>query len=191
MNHDFSSFFFTERRKNHNQTSEPIDQQIATNADKFSLYEEAINMNPLADINFLCKVFQEKYRRNPTILREDFCGTAKLCTEFVSCDVSRQGIGVDLDPLALAWATENNLARLGPSSDRLMLIQSDVTDEELLQRVEKADVIVAFNYSMCFFHTRRQLVYKEISSFFYLLVLLVFIWLFFILFYYFFKKIVH
>ena len=65
-------------------------------ADKYACYEAAVQ-SPEADVPLLNKIFKSAYGRKPETLREDFCGTALLCCEFVKLNRDNKAIGVDLD----------------------------------------------------------------------------------------------
>ena len=49
--------------------------RMSRNADKHVLYQKAVQ-EPVADVHFLRRAYKQTFDRKPTILREDFCGTA-------------------------------------------------------------------------------------------------------------------
>jgi hypothetical protein len=67
-------------------------------------------------------------------LREDFCGTALECSEFVThgrCPELRRAIGVDLCSAELEHARRVTLGRLSPSeASRIRFVQADVLQSE-------------------------------------------------------------
>jgi SAM-dependent methyltransferase len=90
----------------------------------------------------------------PETLREDFCGTASICAEWVRNRPERQAIGVDLDPEPLAWGKAKYIDALTPEEQkRVRLVQGNV----LTSKTPKADVLAAQNFSFWVFKTRDDL----------------------------------
>jgi SAM-dependent methyltransferase len=85
-------------------------------------------------------------------LREDFCGTALLCAQWVGKE-GRTAVGVDIDRDVLAWGTEHNLRPLGARASFVQLLRQDVR----ARCRGRFDVIVALNYSYFVFRTRAAL----------------------------------
>ena len=54
----------------------------AKNADLHWLYEQSVQ-NADVEVEFIDRVFRKEFGRKPTFLREDFCGTALLCADWV------------------------------------------------------------------------------------------------------------
>lgn len=125
----------------------------AKKADKFSLYQLSVQ-EPSWECAFIDRLYRKLYQRRPMVLREDFCGTAAICCEWVQSLSGRTALGVDLDPSPLSWAREHNLCRLNPlAQSAVTLLQQDV------RRIgpRKADVIAAQNFSWMVFQTRAEL----------------------------------
>ena len=98
-------------------------------------------------------MFRNEYGRKPTFLREDFCGTALLCAEWVKKRAGNTALGVDYDGPTLEWGRANNIAPLGKAASAVTLVQDDVrnvTDRP-------ADVVAAMNFSWWGFKTRARL----------------------------------
>lgn len=125
----------------------------AKNADIHKLYELAVQ-EPSADVDFIDETFTNERGRKPILLREDFCGTANLSAAWVGSDEERMAIGLDLDQPTLDWGMKHNLEPLGDAARRVKLLRRDVRDG----CEDKADVIVAFNFSYWCFMERQQLV---------------------------------
>lgn len=122
--------------------------------DRHHLYECAVQ-SVEADLDFVERVYRRKVGRPPTVLREDFCGTAALACAFVRRGEERRSLGVDLDAATLAWAREHNVRALDPDErKRVRLIRGDV------RRVQtpRACVTAALNFSYWTFKTRAELV---------------------------------
>ncbi|MBK9470857.1 MAG: class I SAM-dependent methyltransferase [bacterium] len=122
------------------------------NADKHWLYQNSVQ-NPSVEVPFIDRVFANEFGRKPSVLREDFCGTALLCSWWVKARATNRAIGVDFDGPTLEWGRVNNLAPLGAKAERVTLIQDDVRSV----RAPKADVLMASNFSWWGFKTRDEL----------------------------------
>lgn len=126
---------------------------LAERADKHALYQVSVQ-SPGVDIEFFEEQFAKYRGRKPLRMREDFCGTALLSTEWCKTDPQRTALGVDLDAATLAWGREHNLEPAGPDvARRVKLAQADVRET----RFAKVDLTLAMNFSYCVFHTREQL----------------------------------
>jgi hypothetical protein len=126
----------------------------ARQADRYVLYQKSVQV-PEADVSFARRVFKKRYGRPARRLREDFCGTALMCCEWVRGHRDNRAWAVDLDPEPLAWGREHNLSGLtADQRERLELVEGDVLDTPA---PEPVDVTVAFNFSYFIFHERAQL----------------------------------
>jgi SAM-dependent methyltransferase len=122
--------------------------------DKYAAYAQAVQ-SPDNDARFLRLLYRNLNKEEPTILREDFCGTFALCCEWVKLDNTKQAIGLDLDPEPLAYGADTYLAELKPEQQkRVKTIQANVLDKGNA----KADIVCAFNFSYFAFHERKTLV---------------------------------
>jgi SAM-dependent methyltransferase len=126
----------------------------AERAEVHRLYEASVQC-PEADTEFFARVYGElRGGRVPLVLREDFCGTAKLAVTWCLANPRRRAYGIDLDGPTLDWAREHNLApnarRLG---GRLKLVQADVRADQTF----RADITCANNFSFCVFKERPTL----------------------------------
>lgn len=121
--------------------------------DKYDLYLKSVQ-SPKNDAEFLEEVYVETRGRKPVVLREDFCGTAALCVEWVKRNPRHRAFGVDLDPEPLEYGRRKYLSRLTPSQfDRVSLLQENVLAKDL----PRADVSVGLNFSYFLFKSREQL----------------------------------
>lgn len=116
---------------------------MAQLADKHHLYELSVQCSE-AEVDFVDATYQKLRKRKAKLLREDFCGTANVCCEWVKRGNQRQAIGVDLDPDVLQWGKENNLAQLSKHQrERITLINQDV----ISVNTQAPDIISAMNFS--------------------------------------------
>jgi SAM-dependent methyltransferase len=123
---------------------------MAELADKHELYEQSVQ-NVEEECLFITNTFKQIRGRAAQSFREDFCGTASACCEWVRTGAGRTAIGVDLDPEVLAWGLENRVGRLNDEEQsRMRLIQEDV----LRVQTEKVDAVGAFNFSYFIFQRR-------------------------------------
>ncbi|MBI5504945.1 MAG: class I SAM-dependent methyltransferase, partial [Deltaproteobacteria bacterium] len=125
---------------------------LASRADKYDLYIRSVQ-SPDVEVAFFDRVFRNHYGHPPLVLREDFCGTALVCYEWVKSRSNRTAIGVDLDPEPLEWGRRKLMPELrGDAARRLRLIEGDVRTTRA-----KADIISAQNFSYFCFETRSEL----------------------------------
>ena len=127
---------------------------MAETADRHVLYEKSVQ-NVAFEYKFVSNTYRKLRGRRPRHIREDFCGTASMCCEWVRHSKENTAIGVDIDPQVLAWGRKHNLSRLKPEARlRVSLLQEDVfrvtTDKPL-------DVVLAMNFSYQLFMTREKL----------------------------------
>ena len=77
-----------------------VATKIARGADRHRLYEESVQ-EVEADVSLIDRLFKKRYGRSPRILREDFCGTAAMCCEWVRIHGDNRAIGIDIEPEVL------------------------------------------------------------------------------------------
>jgi hypothetical protein len=124
----------------------------ARTADKYELYELSVQ-DAKVENDFVDRAFRRARGRLPRSLREDFCGTALLCSEWVQRGQERTAVGVDLDQRVLTWATQHNLAPLGEAAGRVTLLRQDVREPP----PGKVDAVMALNFSYWVFTTRDEM----------------------------------
>jgi hypothetical protein len=126
---------------------------MAERRDPFALYESSVQ-RPEDDVAFFAETYRRLRGREAKVLREDFCGTAKLSLCWCRSGRGRRAIGIDLDGPTLAAARRRNLdPHARELRGRLQLVHGDV----LQTRRTNADVICAMNFSFCVFKQRAQL----------------------------------
>ncbi len=140
-------------RKSKKQIERAGKPRMADLADRHTLYQESVQ-SVEDEAAFIDERFREIRGRDLCLIREDFCGTANMCCEWVSGDPNRRAIGVDIDPDVLTWGKENNLAKLPEEAQqRIELIQEDV----FKVKTEPVDAILAMNFSYWLFQKRAEL----------------------------------
>jgi cyclopropane fatty-acyl-phospholipid synthase-like methyltransferase len=126
---------------------------LAETADRHKLYELSVQCAE-AEIDFVDDTFKKLRGRRARILREDFCGTANVCCEWVKRRKFNRAIGVDLDASVLDWGRIHRLGALKPSErKRITLMEKNV----LSAKTEPAEIISAMNFSYWLFKERKQL----------------------------------
>lgn len=126
---------------------------LAEKADRHELYQLAVQA-PDVDAEFARDVFRREFDRRPTRLREDFCGTAAICCEWVKLHDDNRAWGVDLDPQTLDWGREHNLGSLKKRQRRRVeLIEGDVRTVD----TPAVDIVMAQNFSYFLFEDRGTL----------------------------------
>ncbi len=125
----------------------------AETEDRHALYEKSVQATDF-EYEFVDDNFRRLRGRDAHLLREDFCGTAQMCCEWVSHREQNRAIGVDLDAEVLAWGREHNLARLKPEQRvHISLLEDNV----LTVKTDPVDVILAMNFSWQIFMDRDSL----------------------------------
>jgi hypothetical protein len=126
---------------------------LAERADVHELYEQAVQSVD-TEVEFMHDTFRALRGRQARGFREDFCGTASACCEWVRKTPRGFAVGVDNDPAVLEWGRKNRLARLAERDRaRVKLVESDVR----IVQSDTVDVIGAFNFSYFLFETRNDL----------------------------------
>ncbi len=121
--------------------------------DPHALYEAAVQ-SPDYDLDFFARLFRRARGRPARLLREDFCGTARLAATWAARGPAHRAWGLDLDAATLAWGRRQHLARMRPDvAERVTLLRRDV---RTVTR-PKVDLVVALNFSYWIFHERRTL----------------------------------
>lgn len=125
----------------------------ARRANKYALYEASVQA-PEHDVGFFERVYSASLGGSPKLLREDFCGTALICLNWVQQAADRMAYGVDLEPKVLRQARRRHLNKQPKDVQaRVELIEADVRDSGC----PPVDVIAAQNFSYCVFKTRDEL----------------------------------
>ena len=126
---------------------------MAERSDIHELYEESVQAVDV-EIEFVQDTFRELRNRSPVSFREDFCGTASACCEWVRTGSERHAVGVDIDPAVLDWGRRNRLSRLPERARaRVKLMNDDVRTVT----TDPVDVVGAFNFSYFYFKTRDEM----------------------------------
>lgn len=124
----------------------------AETADKHILYEASVQCVE-ADLDFFERISKTLRGKPFRTLKEDFCGTAALATEFVRRHPDNRAWGVDLHEPTLEWGRKHHLSRLPKGDDRVTLLCEDV-----LEVTEpKVELVAALNFSFQVFKTRDAL----------------------------------
>jgi SAM-dependent methyltransferase len=126
-------------------------RSAAATADRHVLYQLAVQDTD-TEIKLIDPIFKTRRGRPPVSLREDFCGTALLCADWVK-KRGRTATGVDIDPNVLAWGIEQNLRPQGEPGHRVRLLQQDVRHPV----TGSFDVTLALNFSYFIFKKRDEL----------------------------------
>ncbi|MFA7388017.1 MAG: class I SAM-dependent methyltransferase [Thiohalobacteraceae bacterium] len=143
--------------KNKHPTAKPSKKSRkptqAERADRHILYQKSVQDTGF-EFEFVDATFKRLRGRRARRLREDFCGTAAMCCEWVRQRRDNHAVGVDLDPDVLDWGREHNLAGLKPSEQRrVSLVEGDVLSVAL----EPAELLLAMNFSYQCFKDRAML----------------------------------
>ncbi len=141
-------------KKSHTGKQARKKKSMAELADPHLLYEKSVQ-DVATEFEFVDKAFQRLRGRKAYLLREDFCGTANMCCEWVRRRAKNTAIGVDIDPKVMDWGRAHNLSQLKPAArKRVTLLRGDVRRV----RTEPVDIVLAMNFSYQLFKKRDQLI---------------------------------
>jgi hypothetical protein len=138
--------------KKQKKTPRQKPQLTAATADKHDLYQRSVQ-DPEIEIAFIQRVYKKTYGRLPLSLREDFCGTALFCAEWVKSHAERTALGIDLDQPTLDWGIQHNLSVIGEPGKRITLLRQNVLDPVR----QRFDIAIGLNFSYWVFTTREQM----------------------------------
>lgn len=120
---------------------------------KYKLYEKAVQ-SPATHVELFEDFFRQLGLSEPRLLREDFCGTFSLCTQWVKRHSKNFAMGLDLDLEPLNYGLKHNASRLTPNQrSRLLILQQNVKN----RTSPKCDLIAACNFSFNIFKSREEL----------------------------------
>ncbi len=126
---------------------------MSAGADRHKLYELSVQ-DVSHEFDFIDRTFRKIRGYDAHVLREDFCGTAKMCCEWVSQRGDNRAFGVDIDPEVLEWGRQHNLGKLDADvRQRITLLEENV----LTAVSEPAQVVMAMNFSYQLFKQRDTL----------------------------------
>ena len=127
---------------------------MAEKADIHELYELSVQ-DVEAEVDFMTEAYADLRGRDPVRFREDFCGTASACCEWVGRGDECVAVGVDFDRATLDWGREHRLSRLSDEQrSRVKLVEADVRSVA----EQGFDIVGAFNFSYWTFRTRAEMV---------------------------------
>jgi len=118
-------------------------------ADRHELYQLSVQ-SPEEDCTFFARVYKKLRKKDARHFREDFCGTALNCSEWVKRNAANTAEGFDIDPDPVGWGIERNFVPIGDAARRATIHLKDVREPS----VKKPDVRTATNFSYWCFHDR-------------------------------------
>ncbi len=126
---------------------------MAKRADRHNLYELSVQCAE-SEVNFVDDAYKKLRGCRAKFMREDFCGTANVCCEWVKRRKGNYSIGVDIDQEVLDWGKKHKVKKLTSSQqERVDLLASDV----LSAKTEPQDIVLAMNFSYWLFKRRKDL----------------------------------
>lgn len=121
--------------------------------DKYDYYRRSVQ-GPENDVLFFRDTYKELRGKEPSVLREDFCGTFSLCCEWVKLSNKNKAFGIDLDSEPILYGLTHYAPKLAPAQrDRVKIQQMNVLNPGL----PKADIICAMNFSHFIFKDRSMM----------------------------------
>ena len=126
---------------------------MVSTTDPYLLYEKAVQ-NVEFEVGKVQSFYKKYRKKNPSLLREDFCGTFALGCEWVRRNKNHFSVCVDLDPKTLQWGEKNNLAKLDEGQQKRI---TPILDNVLHITKPKVDIVTAFNFSYWIFCEPKQM----------------------------------
>ena len=126
----------------------------AKTADIYDLYERSVQC-PESEVNLILQAWRDVGDKQPTSIREDFCGTSAVAREWVCRNETNTVLGIDLDEEVLVWAQNKIDSELTEDQrDRVSLVKKDVMHVD----TEPVDCVLAMNFSYYGFRDRKTLI---------------------------------
>lgn len=140
-------------KKQASKSKKPKNKKPLKEFDKYFYYQNSVQ-SPENDVVYLRDAYRELKGNLPKVMREDFCGTFKICCEWAKMNDDHKAIGVDLDAEPIQYGKKNYLPDLKDyQQKRVEILQKNVLDAKL----PAADIIAALNFSYSIFKTRAVL----------------------------------
>ena len=140
------------KKRTHDEDDAPT-YRTAKTSDRHELYELAVQ-EPESECDLIDQVWKELRGRECVSIREDFCGTAVVCMEWVKRRRAHTAIGVDLDPEVLGWGRQRIPRRITKEqATRVELIEANVLEVD----TPPVDSVLAMNFSYYLFKERETL----------------------------------
>jgi hypothetical protein len=128
--------------------------RTAANSDRHELYELAVQ-EVVSECDFIDRVWRSLRGRVASTLREDFCGTAKACTEWARRRKTNRAIGVDLNDAVIRWGEARHRSNLPEGvAERITVLCANVLEVD----TPGIDCVAAMNFSYFIFKDRATLV---------------------------------
>jgi len=133
---------------------------------KYFLYEASVQ-EASDDAEILEILYRRLRKKRPYTLREDFCGTFKMASEWVKRSPKHKAIGLDIDPEPLAFGKKHHWRALSRDQrSRLRPLKKNV----MTVTKPAVDIVAACNFSYWIFKEREVLtryfrsVYKSLKK---------------------------
>ncbi len=118
------------------------------------LYEESVQC-PEFEVSFIKKLFKKYFNTKCISLREDFCASALISSEWVKDNKNNTSISVDLDKRMISAAKKTAQNRLDNEQRSRMKIRYGDSSK---YKGDIVDCILATNFSYFVFKDRQKLI---------------------------------
>lgn len=121
---------------------------------KYELYESSVQ-DAESDAKNIDDLYKKIRKRKAQSLREDFCGTFNISSEWVKLDPNKTAVGLDIDPEPLSYGLTVHYPKLTKDQQRRVKpLQKNVMESTK----PGVDVVAAGNFSFWIFKTRNELI---------------------------------
>ena len=130
------------------------EKLTARKANVDRLYEESVQC-PEFEVSFIKKLFKKYFNTKCISLREDFCASALISSEWVKDNKNNTSISVDLDKRMISAAKKTAQSRLDNEQRSRMKIRYGDSSK---YKGDIVDCILATNFSYFVFKDRQKLI---------------------------------
>ncbi len=127
---------------------------LARNVNKNRLYEESVQCTDF-EVNFIKKIYKKYNGARCHLLREDFCASALISSEWVKDHKQNISFCIDLDKKMISEAKKTRKARLNEKQQKRMNI---FYGNSASFNSDKVDCVLAANFSYYVFKERKLLI---------------------------------
>lgn len=133
--------------------------------EKYNLYRNSVYNPGKDEVIYLNRLFRNLKRKEPKVLREDFCGVFSMGVVWVNYSRSNKAICIDADSEPIEWGWKNPVMKLNnEKSNRIKTIVSDCRHADIEN--DSVDITIAGNWSQQILTKRDDLLayFKNVYS---------------------------
>jgi len=132
--------------------------------EKYGMYRETVYHPDKDTVQQYVNLYRRLKKKEPRVLREDFCGIHDLCGAWVAYSDYNHAYAVDIDREPLDWGKENPTVKMNSNRwDRLHILNQDCRHVDIPNKV---DFAIVGNWSQQILRKRTEMVeyFKSVYS---------------------------